>query len=190
MTSYLKAVLLLSVFAANVLGQISEKTEPFLIVRVPRDIILPVIAVQPECPLRFENVGHYAGLKGGAFTSFELRNIGPKPIRRFKVASSDGSEFEWWKDSGEFVLPGDKVPEPGNSNNKIIPPTKRIQSDLKLKGPMRGIVVLMVVSVEFADGTKFQDEIAYEKLNSFLEMASDAIYQHEQLRKEQTPRHR
>jgi len=180
MPTYLKLALLSVFFVVSVFGQANKKLESLLFVPVPSDVILPVIAVQPDSPLHFENVGHFAGIKGGAFTSFDLRNISSKSIRRFKVASSDGTETEWWKDSGAVVRPGERVPQSNNPNIKTVQLTPKIQSDLKFDGPMRGIVVLMIVSVEFDDGTKFQDQETYEKLNSFLELVNNRIYREKQ----------
>ena len=97
-----KLFLAVSVFAINVLGQTSQENERFVYVQVPRNVILSVIAVQPNCPIAFEEVGKFAALSGGVFNSYRLRNIGTKPIRAFTVATSDGTTLG--SSPGEVVL--------------------------------------------------------------------------------------
>lgn len=188
MRSYISWFFLISMFAANLLGQVTEKTEPWLFVEVPRDVILPVVAVQPNCPIRFEQIRYLAGVKGGGITSYRLRNVGLKPIRRFIVATTDGSEFEWWRDSGELVSPGAIVPQSDDPRVKVVQLTDKLRTDLKFQGPMKGILVLMVVSVEFADGTKFSDEATYEGLKFFMDKTSEAMFKQEQLIKGRAPK--
>ena len=181
----MKIFLIIYIFTTSVFAQTAKRAEPLLIVQVPREIILPVIAVQPNCPIRFENVEEFAAIKGGSFTSYELRNVGVRPIRRFTIASSAGMRFEWARNSGELVLPGEIAPQPDDDRIRIVPITDKLRTDLSLIGPMRGIVVLMVVNIEFADGTKYDDEATYQGMTVFIDKLGDALYRQEQLEKQQ-----
>jgi len=52
---------------------------------------------------------------------------------------------------------------------EVVPLTKELRQKLELQGPMRATVVLMVIRVEFTDGTVFDDEAVYNALCAFLE---------------------
>lgn len=152
-------------------------------VQVPRNISLSAIAVQPNCPLAFEEVGHFAYVTGGFFNSYRLRNIGTKPIRAFKVATSSGAEMGIPRELGLIILPGELVPEPGTERDIIVPLTIDRRNHLKLAGPMKGLVILMVVNVEFTDGTSFHDEPTYQAMRTFMDKIGDALRERDEIRK-------
>lgn len=185
-----KLFLAVSLFSISVLGQASQENERFVYVQIPRNIILPVIAVQPNCPIAFEEVGKFAMLTGGFFNSYRLRNIGTKPIRAFTVATSDGTEIGLPRDLGRVVLPGELVPEPSDSREKIVPLTSDLRDRLKLTGPMRGMVILIVVNVEFTDGTSFHDEATYKAMTAFMDKIGDAMRDQEEMRKNRRENHK
>lgn len=57
-------------------------------------------------------------------------------------------------------MPGDKTP--GDDNAEIVPLTDELRDKLKLKGPMRALVVFMIVHIEYADGTVYSAESTYK----------------------------
>ena len=181
-----KVFLILCMLPISIFSQKSVSDGSAEFVEVPREIILPVVAVQPNCPIQFEKISHLAGVNGGSFTGYQLRNVGSKAIRRFIVASSSGAVFEWWRNSGEVVSPGEVVPQISDDQVKVVHITDKLSADLNLKGPMKGIIVLMVVSVEFVDGTKFEDKATYDAMKSFVERVGDALYQKERMGKQGT----
>jgi hypothetical protein len=176
----LKIIFLIYISAMSIIAQEKVRQKEFQYVISPREIALPVIAVQPNCPLQFENVILLDGVEGGAISSYHLRNIGTKPIRRFVVATSLGSVFTWQMNSGELVMPGQLVPQVKNDRDKIVPLTDELREKLNLKGSMKSVVIFMVVSVEFTDGTKYTDEKTHKAMTEFINELDDALYEHKQ----------
>ena len=181
---HFEVLLFLALCAGSAMGQQPSAEEEFVI--VPREVGLVTVAYQPDCPLVFENVRFLAGVKGGGVTSYDLRNRGTKSIRAFKVADSMGSTLSW--DVARYcspVPPGESVPlaEPGKDSSKIVPLTSELREKLKLQGPMQGLVVLMVVRVEFTDGTIYDDEIAFKAMRSYMDETQGKLNLLESLKK-------
>ncbi|HWN11001.1 MAG TPA: hypothetical protein VNO50_17315 [Pyrinomonadaceae bacterium] len=136
---------------------------------VPSDQGLALIAPQPDSPLRFEDVKLVANVATGLWSpSFRLRNRGTKPIRAFTVAAAGSGEWGLEPDSGPHVMPGQIAPLYEDSRDKIVPLTEELRDKLKLRGSMKNVLVLVVVRVEYADGTRFQ-EPAFEGLKYYFE---------------------
>jgi hypothetical protein len=168
--------------AAQNKGEVSdvkrEEPEKFQFYPIPRENCVPVIAYQPESPIEFIKAEPMGGVEGGGFSHYEIRNRSSKPIRFFKVATINsagtGSSFEMgFTLENHLFMPGEKNPwdkeissEP--SRFEIIPLTDDVRKKIKSKG-MQGVVIFMVVKVEFADGTIFSDEKAFNALEKFFE---------------------
>lgn len=160
------------------LGQ--QRTRPAVpqerpsLVIVPREIALPIIAYQPDCPLQFENVLLVGSVEGGGAPSYQVRNRGTRPIRAFKievrtsVGTGWGQAFEA-KTPAEWIMPGKGEPPLPSSESRVVPLTAELREKLKLNGPMKVVVVFMVVSVEYSDGTKYNDETAFKALEAYFE---------------------
>ena len=144
-------------------------------VEIPREISLVTIAYQPNCPLQFEDVRFLAGIDGGGLTSYELRNRATKSISKLAIGDSRGSRWSWdiAKDHGP-IMPGQLVP-PWTDQDwlETLPLTKELAEKLRLKGPMHGILVLMVIHVEFSDGTVYDDEPIYKALCAYMEAVQE-----------------
>lgn len=173
--------------AAGMFGQ-EKKVGNYLFVPTPREIVLPVIAVQPDCPLKFENAANLTGVGGGGQTRYQIRNVGTKPIRRFEVMSSAGMGGTWFRNDGTLLMPGQLAPYATRRcetcpQDEVIPLTDELRDKLNLKGSMKSIVVLMIVSVEFADGTKFDDEKAFNAMTSFIQDLAEAKEQYDKNKK-------
>lgn len=163
------AVMLLAVFTA--MGQRSSSDDRIKTVLIPRDIGLVTVVSQPDCPLQFENVSFLAGVEGGGLTSYDLRNRGNKAIRAFKVGDSTGSTFTWDPKGDNRpgpIAPGQLVPW-GEDSKEIVPLTDELRDKLKLKGPMHGVLVLMIIRVEFVDGTSYDDETVYKAMKKYMD---------------------
>jgi hypothetical protein len=168
----------------SVLAQETQQTRKIQYVEVPREIILPVIAVQPNCPIKFEDVRYVAGVEGGFSDSFQLRNIGTKPIKSVTVASSAGAVNTYARETGVLAMPGQLIPKVSEeflkcqncAKDEIVPLSDNLREKLELKGQMKSIVVLMIVNIEFTDGTRYDDEKTFkgmEKLFEDLQEAAD-----------------
>jgi hypothetical protein len=147
--------------------------QPSLVI-IPREVVLPVIAHQPGCPLQFENISILGGVEGGGSPSFKVRNQGSRPIRAYEIVvltsagTSWGEKFEA-KTPEEFMLSGQVMPQFHLSQSKILPLTQELRAKLNLQGAMKGIFVFMVVRAVFADNSTYTDESAYKALATYFE---------------------
>lgn len=142
----------------------------------PTEQVLVAIAAQPESPLVFEDVKFLSCIGRHGVESYRVRNRGKKPIRKLTVAAwtsrATGNLWGWvGKTPEEFIMPDQLVPM--NENEiEIIPLTNELREKLKLSGSMQGVVILMVVEVEYADGTKFSDKATSKALEDYFENIS------------------
>lgn len=67
----------------------------------------------------------------------------------------------------KLLMPGEKAE--GTDDVEIVSLSNELRDKLNLKGPMRSILVLMVVRVEFADGSTYSAESTYEALKKYTE---------------------
>jgi hypothetical protein len=142
-------------------GQQNNSQDEHQFVWLPRDQGLLLIASQPDCPLKFEDAKLLMNTRGQWFKSFELRNQGTKPIRAFTVAAVGTNEWGWEaSDPTHYIMPDQMAPSLGEESgkDKIVPLTKELREKFKLQGPLKGFVVLIVVRVEYADGSVFVEE--------------------------------
>jgi hypothetical protein len=144
-------------------------------VEIPREIGLVAIAYQPNSPLQFEDVKFLAGIDGGGLTRYDLRNRTAKAISKLTIGDNIGGTWSWdvAKDRGP-IMPGQLVP-PWSDENWVetLPLTKELIEKLKLKGPMHGILVLMVIHVEFSDGSVYDDEPVYKALCAYMDVVQE-----------------
>jgi hypothetical protein len=148
------------------------------VVIVPRENALLTIAYQPDCPLQFEDVKFLAAIDGGGAVSYNLRNRSSRTISGFKVWDSVGHTVTWTlarANGGEPLYPGHLVPW-GESGTKIVPITDNLAEKLRLKGPMQATVVLMVIRVDFADGTNWEDEAIYKATKAYMDDLQQKLY--------------
>ncbi len=156
-------------------GAPTKKGQAFV---MPPEIILPVIAVQPDCPLKFENVKVLYDLDWGMANSFELRNRGTKPIRDYTIvwytSYGDGSiGHRSREDLDNIVLPGALVSRSGQKFEvEIVPLTDEMRRKFKLDKWQYGIAVYMVARVEYADGTVYNNEAAAKALEAYCDRLS------------------
>src|SRR5215472_3303484 len=82
-------VLLLAFASASPMPQHGNDRQKRKALVVPREIVLPAVAFQPDCPLTFETAEtvHWLGNEGGASHRYVLRNNGLKPVVALKVAA-------------------------------------------------------------------------------------------------------
>ncbi|HEX8565742.1 MAG TPA: hypothetical protein VF648_08725 [Pyrinomonadaceae bacterium] len=179
---------LICICATSSLAQETQQSRKIQYVEVPREIILPVIAVQPNCPIKFENVRVVAGVEGGFSDAFQMRNIGTKPIRSLTVASSAGSTNTYAREAGVLAMPGQLIPTVSEeflkcqncTKDEVVHLTDKLREKLGLKGEMKSVVVLMIVSVEFTDGTKYDDEKTFKAIEKLFENLQEAVEQQKQ----------
>ena len=142
---------------------------------VPSDQGLILVVSQPDCPLKFEDVKLLSNMKGTWGNTFKLRNNGTKPISAYTVAAISSSEWSWEAaDSAHHIMPGQTAKPLGGNKVEIVELTKSLREKLKLEGPMKGIVALIVVRVVYADGSLFEEK-GYESQLEYFEKLYGAL---------------
>jgi len=168
--------LLLITLAPSIGGQ-SEPQLPEKAVSAPREIALPVIAYQPECPLKLLYVDIQALLDGGERRVLRYRNESAKPIKSYTIAHvtslGTGGMLEIHSmPSDKWIMPGKELALGTRSRVQLVPLTDSLRERLNLQGPMQSIFVFMVIRVTFADDSVYDDEKAYHALKNHLEKLS------------------
>lgn len=162
-------------------GQQVEQKEKYA--AVPSEQALITVVHQQDCPLQFEEAKCLISLDGHLVPSYYLRNQGAKPIRSFTVGSP-GSTWTWsYEASGKLMVPGQRVPDL-EENSEIVPLTKELRDKLKLHGPMKTLIVLMVIRVEYADGSMYNAESAFSSMEMYLSDLADKANETEWRRKQ------
>ena len=147
---------------------------------VPTESTLLVVASQPTAPVRFEDVKLLMSVGRREFAiSYRLHNVGTKPIRHLTPViwtsfatggTMGGSGISSGRIGNELLMPGQTAD--GGSTGNVLALTDALRQQLKLLGPMRGIVVLMVEQIEFSDGTIYEDKATSKALLSYFEELS------------------
>lgn len=146
---------------------------------VPPESSLLVIASQPDCPLKFQNAKLLISADGdGAWgASYELRNQGTKPIKSFTAVlwtsyGTGGTLARPKRIDRELIMPGQTI---NGDDDEIISLTSELREKLKLQGPMKAVIVMMIENIKFADGSSYNDEVTSEALvNYFADLDSKA----------------
>ena len=164
---------------ASAIGQEDRRVGSNQAVIVPYDIILPVILSQPDCPLQIERVLIVKFLDGRGEELYQVRNRGTQPIRSYTLAewnsANNGYTTDWpTQPTNDLLLPGRSVPQNSFGQQlEFVNLTDGLRDRLRLRDSMRGIKVFMILRVEFADGTTYNDEQTYRALqNQFRSLNS------------------
>jgi hypothetical protein len=56
-----------------------------------------------------------------------------------------------------------------------VPLTDELRDKFQVRGPMQAVVVLMVVRIEFADGTTYSADSTLKALQGYMRKISDAV---------------
>jgi hypothetical protein len=163
---------LLAVVVTITIGQQSLSQKTIREVMVPREIVLPLIAYQPKCPLKLEDMQVRKNVEGGTPSPIlRFRNISGKTIRSYKISYlMPGGMGGSWGSSGERILPGELIPEKDIPTfHTVIPLTDDLIKSLKLDGPMQAIWVFIVDRIEFEDGFVYEDEKTGKALKTYFE---------------------
>ena len=158
---------------ANVSGQAKQEVKRYVI--APSENTLLVVAAQPGCPLALDdarallNTDHSWDFR----FAYRLRNTGTKPIRRFSLmfwtSESTGGTLTPRDSGAPDIYPGATVVvEPNSSEAEVIPVTKELKEKMRLGQPMKMVVVLLVTSIEFTDGTMFSGEQTFQLLKQYF----------------------
>lgn len=177
-----RLVLLTTLFAiaASASGQDKSGAQRYVV--VPPDSVLLVTASQPGCPVEITNAKLLNPVDGSRRAAFlyEFRNRGVKPIKSVSVyaLNSDatgGGPLYNGHVMKEPLLPGQTLLV-GETALEITALTRELREKLKFTNHLRALVVLLVQSVEYTDGTVFSDSTTLRALDDyFLDINSEAI---------------
>ncbi len=139
-------------------------------------------ASQPDCPIEIAASKLLNPLDGSRRATFqyELRNRGTKPIRYVSVwalnsTGTGGGPLYNGHSFDEPLMPGMKILM-GEPSLKIVQLTPELREQLKLAGPLRAIVVLVVEKVKYTDGSAFSDMKGVQALaDYFVDINSEEI---------------
>ena len=145
----------------------------------PSESLLLVIASQPDSPLKFEDARLLTSANddGAWGASYKLRNCGTKPIQTFTAVmwtsyGSGGTLGGPRRNENTLIMPGETV---NGANDEIVPLTDELRDKLQLRGPMKAVVVLIVESVKFADGSVYNNEAVSRALLAYFLDVSDKV---------------
>lgn len=172
---------ILLILAVNMAGSAQspeERKRQFVV--APRNVVLQVVAVQPGCPIRLENVSFLVGVSGGGSNVYDLRNVGSKPVRRVTVASSTGAINTYESPPGSFhtgtvLYLSSRGQCSGCTKDEILTLTPELREKLGLGRQMKSIITLMILEVEFEDGSRFSDRETFEAMSKFLDRLDSAL---------------
>lgn len=141
----------------------------------PSETVMTVIASQPDSGIEFTKALVIHGVDGGSGHIFQVRNRGPKPVRSYRIATitSAGTGAGWSygiKDPDPLFMPGEVRPRSLEGRDiEIVPLTDALREKYKLRGPLIGIVVFLVVEVVYADGTEYNGRPEHKALKEFFD---------------------
>lgn len=157
------------VFATN--GQTTAKADMYLL--LPSDLLLVVVAQQPDSPVRIENIKSLINVAiGRVHLAYEVRNISKKKIRRIELSKwslggGGGDLVPFNVDEG--LLPNQRVEIGKVDESRIGDLSDSMKNEFGLvKEKMAGVTLLFVKSVWFDDGTFFQPTKMSDNLEEFL----------------------
>jgi hypothetical protein len=142
--------------------QVKQGTKEKFVV-VPPERVLMTVASQPESSIEFEEVRFLVGLDGGGTPSFIVRNKGAKPIRAFTIGGPDWTRTWSEQFTKRLLLPGETA-FTADDDIEVVPLTNHLREKLKLNGPMKAILTVMVIEIQYADGTAYDARSTYEAL--------------------------
>jgi hypothetical protein len=170
----------LAACVCNAHGQApNSDTQRRYIAPPPANLLLTVASL-PDSPLRFENARLLIDVDGrGLAVVAQVRNVGTKPVRYYSPViwtsmatggTISGSVWSSGKVHDKVILPGQVVSEEDDIVTVTL--TDELRDKLKLKEPMRAVVVLMIERVVFDDGSVYSAEpISKALLEHFEKMA-------------------
>ena len=168
--------------SAGIHAQTRSEPEPHRYVAVPPTFSFLLIANQPRSPIGFKDMtlllrtdNHELVLAG------RIYNAGAKPIRYVSlmwggadgVGTLHGSGPMSGAVSTELLMPGEEIKD--DDPPEIVPLTDELKQKLNLGDNPKALVVLMVRSVTFDDGTKYTDEKTTTSIQNYLEALGEKI---------------
>lgn len=173
----ISACLMILCVANPLIGQQTQNNKKPRYIVIPPDVMLITVASQPDCPLQLEEVYRLYDIENElpAWT-VQVRNRGAKPLRvkSYTVAwiyPRGTGGFNGLLGSSEEVLPGQRLPS-NDDVTEIVPLTETLRDKLGWRGEMKATAVMLIESIEFADGTTYDAKPLSDALQKFFEETS------------------
>lgn len=141
-------------------------------VAIPNDILLLTIASPPGCPIQFENARLLLNVQQKSYAfSYDLRNTSAKPISQWQPMfwSSVGVGGTLGRDDPTYnrpILPGEVLRE---SPERLVPLTPDLRKQLDLDKLRGGMIALVINTVTFADGSRYDNSSYVTAVRSYFE---------------------
>jgi hypothetical protein len=161
--------LILVLFGATVsAGQVQTSSKDSL----TSDSILLLTAAQPQAPIRIQEARlSFTTDRTQLEISYNIQNVGEKPIRYVTpvmwTSLGTGGTFRPVQQRNGLLMPGDVI---RNGSTTLKVSDKVAQT---LKGSVQVLVVLMIESVTFGDGSVYSDDKTSKALLHYFENLSD-----------------
>jgi hypothetical protein len=174
MRSLVTIPLLCLLLLHSVSGQVQQSPRKDRGFELPSEIVLPLVVHQPDCPLQFEKALVIRMIEGGGKYLYQVRNKGSKPIVSYMIATltSAGTGDTWGSKTyrlDEPLIPNQTTPKSmENWGIEILPLTAEMRQQYEIGKTMKGLVVFMVVRVEFSDGSLYDAHTTYKALEEFF----------------------
>lgn len=160
--------------ASNATGQGQNKPSKRRYVVVPSESVVLVAASQPDSPIEILDSKLLNAVDGSRRAEFQyvLRNRGAKAIRYVSVWAlvstgvANGPLYNGHT-MDKPLMPGQKMLA-GEKSLEIVELTPELKEHLKLSGPLRVMLILLVESVEFTDGSVFSDRKTVKALGDYF----------------------
>lgn len=172
--------LLVLLCISSVFGQQQAEQEKKRYVIVPPESMLLVIASQQDCPLQIENAKLLVNIdrSNPPLYQYQLRNRGKKPIRSYTLAvwTSHGTGWSRQRTLEKLLLHGQVLSSSDkDSQVEIISLTNELWDKLKLRGPMKTIIVLMIEHIKFADDSTYSGQKISQALQEYFEGTNSEV---------------
>ena len=179
---FLRAALLITLLCSPLAAQARQAGHPAKprYVAIPQSDVMLTIASQPDCPIQFENARLLYDQESKRLRyKFDARNRSSKAVAVLAVdewfAGGTGGTvvYDWGKD-GRLLMPGQVTSELNVDEKQIAPVSQELRKELKLKGEMRNLIVLVVRWVIFADGSDYEGHKDSDATQKYLERLGDS----------------
>jgi hypothetical protein len=166
---------------AFALGQNPQKRNRFVL--EPSEQVLLVTASQPDSPIAIENAQRFLDVDNNSNVrhTYQLRNKSSKPIRSVSVVEwtsfgTGGTLVPQWSVADGLLMPGQTASSDGRmSEVEIVPLTQQLRDKLLIKGPLKAIIVLMIETVEYADGSRYDATVHSKAVSLYFQRLDDII---------------
>jgi hypothetical protein len=158
-------------------------------VAIPIEIVLLTTTSPPGCPIQFENARLLMNVQQESYAfSYDVRNVSAKPVAHwepmFWTSLGTGgtliSEADARKE-GQVLLPGEVF---RGSSPGLVPLTDELRKRLNLDKASRGLVVLVIKTVVFQDGSRYENSSFVAAVRSNLEQLATDLNRLENITKE------